>query len=302
LTRSVLSSAASAVSAVESIPPDSRTPTGTSLMRWARTESRRRSRSVLLDDQLAGLGAPDEALAGAQLSGLAEDRQRRRDRVGREVGLERIEIDLTGEVRMAQQRLELRGEGEMPAVVPVVERLDPEAVARHDQASLALVPDRDREHAPQILDEGRSALLVQVGHRFGVAAGAEPVSAGLQPGLDLAMVVDLAVLDDVDAPILVRQRLAATLEVDDGQAARGEPHRPADDGAPAVRAPVQEGSGHPGQDVAIDIRAVQRHEAGDTAHGASLPAARLLGAHGRAAGAARMPPRRQDQFGYIQSV
>jgi hypothetical protein len=51
----------------------------------------------------------------------------------------------------------------------------------------------------------------------------------------------------------------------------------------------------------IDIRAVQGHEAGDTAHAASLPAARLLGAHGRSGAAARqLEP--QDQFGYIQSV
>ena len=53
----------------------------------------------------------------------------------------------------------------------VVERLDPEAVAGQQQAPLALVPEREREHAPQPLDEGVAVLLVEVDQDLGVAVG-----------------------------------------------------------------------------------------------------------------------------------
>jgi hypothetical protein len=75
----------------------------------------------------------------------------------------------------------------------------------------------------------------------------------LQPGLDLTMVVDLAVLDDVDAAVLVGQGLGATLEVDDRQAPRREADRAADDTAPAVRSTMDERRGHRRQGVPVHI-------------------------------------------------
>jgi hypothetical protein len=87
------------------------------------------------------------------LRDLAEDRQRRRDRVEGEERLERVEVDLA-----ARQRAQLRRERELAGVGAVVERLDPVAVAREheprrgaSQSATANIP-RSRSRTP-----GRSA-------------------------------------------------------------------------------------------------------------------------------------------------
>ena len=103
---------------------------------------------------------------------LTEDRQRPRDRVEGEKRLERVEVDLA-----ARKRAQLGGERELVAVVAVVERLDPEAVAgEHEPAALG-VPEREGEHAAQPLHEALAVLLVEVDEHLGVAARAEAVAA-----------------------------------------------------------------------------------------------------------------------------
>ena len=85
---------------------------------------------------------------GRQLPDVAEDRVRRRDRVEGEERLERVEVDLA-----ARQRPQLRREAQLVADVPVVERLDPVAVAREHEPAARRVPDRDGEHPAQPLGE-----------------------------------------------------------------------------------------------------------------------------------------------------
>jgi hypothetical protein len=80
-------------------------------------------------------------VARRQLSAVAKDRVRRRDRVEREERVQRVEVDLP-----ARQGAQLGGERELIARRTVVERLDPERVAREHQAAARLVPDRNGEH------------------------------------------------------------------------------------------------------------------------------------------------------------
>ena len=141
---------------------------------------------------------------GRQLADLPEDRERRRDRVEGEERLERVEIELA-----LRQRVELRGERELAADVAVVERLDPEAVAREHEPAARRVPDRDREHPAQPLGEPEPPLLVGVDDRLGVGVRAEPVPGALELAAQLGVVVDLAVLDDGARAVLVRDRLVA---------------------------------------------------------------------------------------------
>jgi len=99
----------------------------------------------LLDGHGAGAGiaaeldavafGPHEQVACGQLPRVAEDRVRRGDRVEREKGLERVEIDLA-----ARERAQLRCKLERIAAVAVVERLDPVAVAAPGQAVVPLRP------------------------------------------------------------------------------------------------------------------------------------------------------------------
>src|SRR2546426_8446374 len=58
--------------------------------------------------------------------------------------------------------------------------------------------------------------------------------------LELRVVVDLAVIDDPDAPRLARHRLVTGREIDDLEPSHGEPRGPLDEDALVVRPAVGE--------------------------------------------------------------
>ena len=189
------------------------------------------------------------------------------DGVEGEEGLERVEVELAREAGQPPQRLELGGEGELARDVAVVQRLDPEAVAREHEPPPLAVPDRDGEHPAQALGEARAVLLVEVDEHLGVRVRrAEHVARALELGAQLGVVVDLAVLDDDDAPVLARDRLVAALEVDDRQPPRGEPGLAVDHLAAAVGPAVHERRAHRAEDVAVDGPPVGADDAADAAH------------------------------------
>src|SRR5205085_11922119 len=91
---------------------------------------------------------------------------------------------------------------------------------------------------------------------------------------ELFVVVDLAVLDDDDGAVLVRDRLVAGVEVDDRQAAGGEPDRAVDEHSVRIGAAVRERRAHRSEPLGIRGPAVRGCPA-DPAH------ARLLYAGAR---------------------
>ena len=130
------------------------------------------------------------------------------------------------------------------AVLAVEQRLDAEAVARENEPAGAAVPQRYREHAAQPLGEAVAVLLEEVHDHLGVAARPEAVAGRLELGAELGVVVDLPVLNDVDAAVLAGHRLMPSGEVDDRQAARGERDGPGDHVAVVVRAAMHERGAH----------------------------------------------------------
>ena len=84
--------------------------------------------------------------------------------------------------------------------------------------------------------------------------------------LQLLVVVDLAVLDDVDGAVLVRDRLVAALEVDDREPARREPDAALQEHAVRVGAAMDERCAHLGQPARVHGAARGRDSA-DPAHG-----------------------------------
>src|SRR5581483_6290106 len=207
---------------------------------------------------------PGQQVTRRQLADLAEDRERRGDRVEGEEALERVEVDLA-----ARQGAQLGSERELAAGVPVGERLDAVAVASEHEPPPLPVPDRDREHPAQPLREAVAVLLVEMQDHLGVAVRSEAVTRALQLGPELAVVVYLAVLDDPGGAVLVRDRLVARLEVDDREPPRREPDRPVDVRAVAVGAAVDERPAHRGETGGIDVAGGDDDPA-DAAHAATL--------------------------------
>src|SRR5436309_15292832 len=71
--------------------------------------------------------------------------------------------------RMTQERFDFRGKREDTIVVEVVERLDSQPVPRAKKRLSIVVPNRKRKHSAELLDAGRTILLVRVNNRLGVA-------------------------------------------------------------------------------------------------------------------------------------
>src|SRR5207247_10401718 len=94
----------------------------------------------------------------------------------------------------------------------VVERLDAEAVARAEKTALRLIPDREGEHAAELVDTRRSPLAVRAEDDLRVRRRPKLTLADLSA--ELEVVVDLAVVGDPVAAF-VPHRLVARRQVDD---------------------------------------------------------------------------------------
>lgn len=100
-----------------------------------------------------------------------------------------------------------------------------------------------------------------------IAAGPVAVSARLKPRTEGGMIIDLAVIDDPDALVLVSHGLVARGDVHDGQPAVSEPHRPFHPEPFAVRSPMEEHVSHPLEACLIHgLTRVQANDANDTTH------------------------------------
>ena len=108
-------------------------------------------------------------------------------------------------------------------------------------------------------------LLVEVDDHLGVALGREPVARADQGLAQLAVVVDLAVEDDDDRPVLVGDRLVAGREVDDAQPLDAETRAVADEVSARVGAAVLDHGAHALEQFEVD-RSVDRDLARDPAH------------------------------------
>ena len=139
--------------------------------------------------------------------------------------VERLLVDLTRLLRIEQQRLDLRREHEALVVHRVIERLDADAVAHEPELSCARVPEREGEHATHPVQAVDTPLLEGVHEHLRVGVvGTEHVTADpLELRAHLGVVVDLAVVDELEAAVLVGDRLVSRMrQVDDREPARAE--------------------------------------------------------------------------------
>src|SRR5688572_7008966 len=74
--------------------------------------------------------------------------------------------------------------------VMVVERLNTEPVASDEQLLFALVPNRKRKHAAQVLNAINAVFFVKMKNGFSVAVGLVNVAAGFERLAKAGVVVD----------------------------------------------------------------------------------------------------------------
>src|SRR5674536_397038 len=173
-------------------------------------------------------------------------------------------------VRVLEERLDLAGEQQPagPRRARVVERLDAEVIAVQDELAVALakVGHGKRPHAVEACGAPRAPLLVGVDDDFAVAPGAERVAGRDELVAQLAVVVDLAVVDEPDGVVLVGDGLMAPGAVDDAEPAVAEAHVRALEGTGVVGSAVHERRCHAPEELPVG----RAGESEDAAHAREL--------------------------------
>src|SRR5262249_40690697 len=105
----------------------------------------------------------------------------------------------------------------------VIKRFDSKPVTREHQPVASAVPDRKRKHPAKMLDAFRPMFFIKVNDCFRVAVGAISVAGCLQLLAQVAMVVDLAVVDYPTGLIFIGHRLMTAAKIDNREPAVSEP-------------------------------------------------------------------------------
>ncbi len=165
------------------------------------------------------------------MRGVVIDREERRERLERPI-----------------EAAELGRERERASGVGDEERLDPEAVAAEDHAPPAAIVDREGPHADEVSLDVVGVLLVEAEEHLRIAVRLEADARAFELPAELRRVVDLAVVDEDDHPVVARHWLATVLDVDDREPTHRDRRGRVGAQPRAVRAAVEDALGHPSDD------------------------------------------------------
>ena len=188
-----------------------------------------------------------------------------------------VEVGFAGAVGICQEALDLGAEADDAVGIvrgdAIVERLDAEVVAPQHQLPAVAIEDRKPKHAPQLPHHlGHRPppyAFVEANERLGIAVRAELLALCGQCGVDLAVVVELPVVDDAHRAIVIPHGLVSTGQVDDRQAGHAEGEVIADVVAHVIGTSVPDDLEHRPDEAARLVAGAE--DTGDTAHGARRP-------------------------------
>ncbi len=165
-----------------------------------------------------------------------------------------------------EDRLEFGPEKQSPAVLAVVQRLDAEPVARHEQLPAGFIPKRKCKHATQMFNAVLTVLFVEMYDRFRVRARGENVPPGFQIAPQFAVVVDFSIEHQVNRAVLVFNRLVSGSKVDDAQTPHRETRFFAQVEALIIGTAMGDHRAHVAQFLRVHRLASQANDSRDSAH------------------------------------
>src|SRR5260221_5738210 len=121
----------------------------------------------------------------------------------------------------------------------------------YEQRLFSGIPDREGEHAAERLRHARAVPVVESEDALRIAVRAIPVPLGLEPSLNVGMVVHLAVVHDLHGTVVNRHGLLPRLGIHDAQPPMSQADAPTHEDARAIRATMRDHVGH-----ALDRRAL----------------------------------------------
>ena len=129
---------------------------------------------------------------------------------------------------------------------------------------MTAIPDRKREHPSELLDTPVAEILVEMDDALGVGVRPKAMAGGFEPRPQLPEVVQLAVVDDPNRLVLVRDRLLAGVKIDDRQPPHSESDTTIDEVTVIVGSSVTDDIAHRAEP--IWICTLFAYESRDSAH------------------------------------
>src|SRR5579872_4190052 len=155
------------------------------------------------------------------------------------------------DIRMLQNRFQFGTEIKVAAMLAVVQRLDPDSVARQYQPLARLAPQRQGKHSAQSRQARRVQFPKRGQYRLRIALRAEPMPARNELLPDFAVIVDFPVEDERSIAVLAHHRLVAASEVDDLQPNSAQRRLTACEDAVLIRPPMVQRLGDAPCDVPV---------------------------------------------------
>ena len=157
---------------------------------------------------------PGEKVSGQELENTVGECVGSGNVVEAEIGVEGVEVDAAPDLGVAEDRLHLRAEVDVPSAARVVEGFDSHAVAGENESLTGFAPDSEGEHSAQFFDAGRVPLDEGVKNDFGVAGGGELVTETEELVAEFDVVVDLPVENQGELMVAGTHRLRSSGFVD----------------------------------------------------------------------------------------
>ena len=125
-----------------------------------------------------------------------------------------------------------------------VEWADPKTIAGQDQAALPAVPEGDGVLPVQMLEHGVAVFFPEMWEEFGIAMGAEAMPLLFELFALFGIVEKLAVEDDGNRAVFIRDWLPTVEEADNAEPAIGERYAVLLEVAVFIGAAMHDGVGH----------------------------------------------------------
>ena len=124
---------------------------------------------------------------------------------------------------MFEQCFWLGSECHTPGHTRKIERLYAQSIARQNEAPPPRIPQREGKHPVQMVQKVEAMFLVKMYEHLGIGVISGEMVAGVsQDVAQLNMIVNFAIENDRDGPILVEHRLLPGRNIDDCQATHAE--------------------------------------------------------------------------------
>src|SRR5712691_8525844 len=145
---------------------------------------------------------------------------------------------------MDEQRFRLGGKQETAWEPRIVQRLLTKPIPSEEQAVIALIPEREGEHALQAVEALRSLFRVGIEDHFKVGPCGEHVPTRTEVFTQIVSVINFAVGDQMKALVSAGERLLAGNQINDAQTPSSKPNRTISPEATFVWSSVGKGLPH----------------------------------------------------------